>query len=445
MRIRGKKGIALISVYLVITVLIILGIAYVERTIYQNKSVLIFKNQTIAFNLAESGLDAAVFYLRSLGTPPIGGGNLWITALGQPSTVTVVSGAWTGTYQVTITDLGSPGGTNRRYRVTSKGEANNSSVTLTNYLQTDNYARYIWFTDAETYNGTNVWFWTQDYLDGPTHTNGHFNIYGNPTFAGEVESVDNYIRYYNNGNNINSSNLSNPPYDMPNFLGGIELGTAEPQPMPTQALNLRTASTNGGLRLTGNSTLLLNADGTMNLTNSNYYYAHCGGTCSSCCTLTNQALPANGALFVSGGNLTVSGVLQGRLTVGCSRDIFIPGNITYNTDPRVDPSSTDTLGIISEADVVISSGAPTDLEIDGSIMALNTSFLLNNWDDPPPRGTLTVFGGIIQQERGPVGTFSGGNKVSGYSKNYVYDGRLLTNPPPFVPTTGDYVTLSWKD
>jgi hypothetical protein len=94
---------------------------------------------------------------------------------------------------------------------------------------------------------------------------------------------------------------------------------------------------------------------------------------------------------------------------------------------------------------MISSGAPTNLRIDASIMALNTSFMLTNWWVGPAKGTLTVFGGIIQKERGPVGTFSGTTKVSGYSKNYQYDTRLLNSPPPFVPTTGDYITLSWEN
>jgi len=80
-------------------------------------------------------------------------------------------------------------------------------------------------------------------------------------------------------------------------------------------------------------------------------------------------------------------------------------------------------------------------------MALNTSFMVDNWSGVGPKGTLTVYGGIIQHNRGPVGTFNGstGQKISGYSKDYSYDSRLLNAPPPFLPTTGDYVTLSWED
>ena len=74
-------------------------------------------------------------------------------------------------------------------------------------------------------------------------------------------------------------------------------------------------------------------------------------------------------------------------------------------------------------------------------------FMLENYWVGPAKGTLTVYGGIIQDERGPVGTFNGstGQKLSGYSKNYAYDSRLLSSPPPFMPTTGDYVTLAWEE
>ena len=206
--------------------------------------------------------------------------------------------------------------------------------------------------------------------------------------------------------------------------------------MPSQALNLRAASSGGGLRLQGNTTVVLNSDGTMNVTNSGRGW-----------TNRNMALPANGALFVNSGTLAISGTLKGRLTAGASRDIIVPNTLVYASDPRTNPSSTDTLGLISEEDVVISYGAPYNMEINGSIMSLNTSFMLDRWWVGPPKGTLTIFGGIIQDERGPVGTFSGfsGQKLSGYSKSYTYDSRLLSNPPPFFPTTGDYITLSWED
>jgi hypothetical protein len=183
-------------------------------------------------------------------------------------------------------------------------------------------------------------------------------------------------------------------------------------------------------------TLILNNDGTMNVTKAAAGYAG---------NRMNQT--DNRAQFDNSGTLTISGQLNGRLTVGASNDVIIPNNLTYATDPRVDPTSDDVMGIISEADVMVDDAAPHNVEVDACIMALNTSFMVENWNTMAAKGTLTVYGGIIQDERGPVGTFNGatGNKVSGYSKSYGYDARLLSTPPPFMPTTGDYVTLSWEE
>ena len=418
---------------MVLLVLSTLSATLSARSISQNMTATVFKKKLQAFGAAEAGLDRALQWLRAQPSSPIGNyTNPW----GGPGDLTVAR------YTVTIFDQGVPGGMMgvRRYKVISTGSTGSMTETMTNYLQTDNYARYIWFTDQEEYQGTTVWFWTQDYLNGPTQTNGHFNIYGNPVFAGEVRSADDYITYYNNGHAINSSAISNAPYDIPNFQQGMTFGVDQFN-MPTQALNLRAASSSGGLRLLGDTTIVLNSNGTMTVTNSDKHW-----------TNHNMALPANGALFVdskngTGGNLTLSGTLKGSLTVGAKLNVNIPSDITYSNDPRLHPASTDVLGIIAEGNVVISSSASNNLEVDASIMALNTSFMLQNWDQGSPKGTLTVYGGIIQDQRGPVGTFNGstGQKLTGYSKNYSYDQRLLDTPPPFFPTTGDYVTLAWQD
>ena len=47
------------------------------------------------------------------------------------------------------------------------------------------------------------------------------------------------------------------------------------------------------------------------------------------------------------------------------------------------------------------------LTIDAAILALNQSYLVNNWTIGNPNGTLIVYGSIDQDYRGAVGTFSG--------------------------------------
>jgi len=439
-KITNKKGIALIATYMVLTVLLAFSGLLFEISNWQNKTANTFKRQTQATNIAEAGVNRAKVWMReyynsnNMTFPPASVTNNTSFTQTLPPSCSPPTCTPVGSYTVDFPNLPAlPAGI---YRIRSIGAAGAVSQTITNYVRPDSIARYIWFTGREQYNNTNVWFWDQDHLNGPTQTNGHFNIKGAPVFNGEVSSVDNYIRYYNNGNNINSANLSNPPFDLPDFQSTVTLG-ADSTNMPTQALNLRTASTAaGGLRLTGNTIVVLNSNGTMNVTNSNK---------NPKWNNKNMALPTNGALFVDNGSLTLSGTLNGRLTAGASGDINIPNNIIYANDPRVNPASTDTLGLISEADVVINSNAPNNLEIDASIMALNTSFMLDNYWVGPAKGTLTILGGIIQNQRGPVGTFSGTTKVSGYSKNYNYDQRLLTTPPPFVPTTDDLISLSWEN
>jgi hypothetical protein len=429
---------ALVITFYVIAILIISSAAFVSVSISQNMTADIFKRRERAFNLAESGLSHAIFWFRSQASPPVGDStNPWggVQNIGE------------GTYSVSITDLGLIGGsgTVRRYRVTSTGTYGNMNRVLSSYVQVDNYARYLWFTDRETYGSSTVWFFDADRLDGPTHTNAHFNIRGDPVFEGEVRSVDDYIRFYNDGHNINLSQTTNPPHDEPDFQQGVQFG-AESLTMPSQATNLRAAATSGGLWLQGDTAIVLQSDGTMDVDNSSYCHSH---------DCTDIPLPANGALFVAcssskcktGASLTISGSLNGRLTVGAGRDIIIPGNLTYALDPRTHPESDDMLGIISERDVIIEHSTGPDLEIDGCVMALDTSFMLEDYSQGPAKGTLTVYGGIIQDERGPVGTFNGstGQKLSGYSKDYSYDSRLLSNPPPFMPTTGDYIVLSWEE
>ena len=86
-----------------------------------------------------------------------------------------------------------------------------------------------------------------------------------------------------------------------------------------------------------------------------------------------------------------------------------------------------------------------DFYLHGVLMALNTSFRVENYNGGPSnalscqgstdgRGCLYLTGGIIQQSRGPVGLSSG----QGYVKRYSYDRCAAINPPPYFPTTGRF-------
>ena len=424
--IKNKKGTVLIASYLVITVLAILGSAFVSRSISEVRVAQRQKNSMDAFYLAEAGIDKALVYLRSLPNPP--GGTGPFDPLGGSQ------GLGSGGYTITIDpDDNNPSTSLKRYKIISSGFVGNVTdpeVTrqLLSEVRLDSYARYAYFTDDEHFRWYGwripVWFITGDLLEGPTQTNSHLHISGDPVFAGLVRTADDFITYMHGG----------PPADNPDFQEGIELGV-EPVRMPSKALELRSVTAQEGLKLNGPTSIVLQSDGTMNVTNSQEGWVD-----------ENMPLPENGALFVNAGNLTISGTLNGQLTVGTNRNIIIPDNLVYNNDPRIDPSSTDMLGVIAERDVIIDQDAPYDLEINVSLMALGNSFLVERWWEGL-KGTLTLYGGVIQDYRGPVGTFNSdtNTKISGYTKDYHYDPRLASTSPPYYPTTKDYIFISWKE
>ena len=408
----NKKGFLLITSYLVIIVLLILGSAFLLRAVNENKLVQREIMHKQAFYLAEAGIDKGLERRRQ----------------GQTSGVVNRCLQSIGCYNCSW-DRTAPG--ESKWIITSIGTVGGVSRTVQMEVIPDTYARYLYFTNSEYFRwmwwNIPVWFITGDFLNGPLQTNGHLNISGDPVFGGAVKTADDYINYMHGG----------PPADNPDFQQGIELG-ANPVPMPSKALDLRTAAVAGGLHLTGATTIVLKDDGTMDATNSHEGW-----------TNQNMALPANKALFVTGGDLTVSGTLNGSLTMGTNRDIVIADNTVYHDDPRVNPASHDSLGLIAERDVLVSKDAPHDVEVNASVMALGDSFQVEDWWAGPAKGTLSVYGGIIQKNRGPVGTFNPATntKVSGYSKDYQHDSRLKDDPPPYYPTTGDYVqaTDSWEE
>ena len=163
-----------------------------------------------------------------------------------------------------------------------------------------------------------------------------------------------------------------------------------------------------------------------------------------------MAYPSNGVIYVQG-LAQVEGKVKGQVTIGSNGDIRIMDNIIYNTDPRIDPTSTDLLGLVSDQNVIMWNSTANldtaDETVMAAIMALNTSWTAQNYNSGSPRGKLIVYGGIIQKQRGAVGTFnsSTGAIVTGYEKAYSYDPRLMDNPPPAFPTTGQVEKVAWTE
>lgn len=74
------------------------------------------------------------------------------------------------------------------------------------------------------------------------------------------------------------------------------------------------------------------------------------------------------------------------------------------------------------------------MKINASIYAFNESFYVQDYNEGDPKGQLTIFGSLMQNYRGAVGTFSGNNIVTGYYKNYIYDNKILEGISSFGGT-----------
>ncbi len=427
---KSDRGVVMILVLTSVLTISLLAGAFAHLGVYEHRYAVRNQEATQAFYLSESAVDQALRWLRAQPGPPTST-QFPLGATGQD--LFDLQGNRIGSYGVSVVpDAGNPVNFLDRFRIEGWGVSGSVAsptaqrqTVLT--VQTESFARYAYFTDNErSPSGATVWFITGDRIEGPTHTNGRFSMYGNPVFDGPVSSVATSINYFNpppaGGNN-------------PVFNAGLQLGV-QPKPFPsTFPSALVNAASSGGMALSGNTTVSLDCSGTMRVTNAAAGYNN-----------TALPLPGNGVLYVGGGNVNLSGCVNGQLTIGTDRTVNVTNSIVYSDDPAVNPASDDLLGIVAGDNILVTSSAPYDVQIDAVMMALNTSFMVQNYWIGPPKGTLGVLGGLIQERRGPVGTFNAqsGTKKSGYTKDYHYDQRLLNLTPPFFPTTGDYVTLVWQ-
>lgn len=166
---------------------------------------------------------------------------------------------------------------------------------------------------------------------------------------------------------------------------------------------------------------------------------------------------ARGVIYADG-NIGLSGVLNGRITMYVRGTVVLLDDVRYANDPVM--GCHDMLGLIADDDVVIADNAintpqmvangvwqamddSPDFYLHGVMMALGTSFRAENHDRAPTdatgcdgtangRGCIYLSGGIIQDSRGPVGQSNG----TGFAKRYSYDHCAVVNPPPHFPTTG---------
>jgi hypothetical protein len=303
------------------------------------------------------------------------------------------------------------------------------------YLRKDSFSKYSYFTDTEfSTSGSSVYFIWSDVLSGPVHTNGTFNIAGDPTFNGFVSSPNMWEGY---------SGMDNDPQ----FTGGTDFNSEYRDPPTSFEMDvLKNAASSGGLTFDSEVELEFLADGQLKVTEETVSGPWWNRTVTTETNYINMA-GYNGTIS-STEKILIKGTVNGSYTVHSTEDIEIIGDIQYNDNPIDNPDSSDLLGIVSEKNVMINEDAhrdtgSSDLTIQASIMALDESFYLDDYGSGSPKGELNLLGGIVQQKRGPMGTFSGGSIRSGFSKQYEYDERLMRMNPPNFPRESFFSVVHW--
>ncbi len=331
----------------------------------------------------------------------------------------------------------------------------------------DNYSGVSGIPANGPPSGCPVVFTTGDVLNGPVFSNDTFQMCGSPTIDSSLQS----------GNIYNSASGSAGIYvagsgctSTPTFNGPAASKVSN-QPPRTASDDLIPAR-DYGCFITGgtapSSLTPVNVTMTLSVSSSTTSVAWSGTSGSpvvdnastnhnSCTSPINVSNLTSGLIFVNG-NVTISGTMTGGLdVVTCSTtndastttlaassckgstqsNIVIPASLTYPSANKVmvssEPTSdaNDALGLIAQNNVEVTT--TSSVEIDAAILALSDSFYVNNWFGGSSYGTLTLFGSITQNYRGPVGLTSG----SGYLKNYNYDSSLQTLFPPFfIPPNG---------
>jgi hypothetical protein len=305
-----------------------------------------------------------------------------------------------------------------------------------------------------------------DVMNGPTYTQDQYRICGTPTFGRNVNDViasaapggawpGMYVAGGCGGTN-------GPPSGTPaNVNGTLQENAPYITPPPDNTNLLTYAQTDGKvyngftqIQLNGNTATVIKSTGAteiVDLTASPIIYVT-NGTCSSSYSPYNATYPpASGC-----GTVYVSGTYSSSVTIAAANDVIVTNNITTNL------AGTAVLGLVANNFIRVQHGVTTrsgatqgscgtatnvaatthaNLRIDAAVLALNHSFIVDNYDCGASLGNLTVNGAIAQLFRGTVGTTSGGSISTGYLKNYTYDDRLAVQQPPFLFDLG---SSSWR-
>jgi hypothetical protein len=337
-----------------------------------------------------------------------------------------------GTYTYTVTDMNAGPQGLPEFTVLSTGEIDGAVRQVRAVMTPETFAHYQWFINSQA---PDTWFETGDNFDGPVYINGHLRVDGDPWFGSTVTATGNYIE---------------APNSHPTFVAGYQTG-APVVSFPTTNDIYTAVRDRASLRLpqlAGNDSryeAVLGRNGQLGTLSYRSWRSSSGHS-----TWTDVSIGSlNGAIWF-GSTVWIEGTIDGELTVGSNDQIWITNDVLYEDSTPghgPDPGCDDILGLVALNETIVKDtpANSTDCEIHGVLLSRNRRFEVENWNNPPARGTLTIWGGVIADQAWRTGTYVQGVARSGYMRNWHYDPRMLRLFPPFFPLTGNMTVVWWKE
>ena len=343
-------------------------------------------------------------------------------------------------------------GWNSDYTVSGIGFAssnidNEYKYEISTSVNTETFADYLYLSDVERdpVRREIIRFWTPDTLDGRVHSNDTLHISGSPRFMKRVTSFARVI---------------DPPNNYASFDEGLGLNSSKIM-FPNQANEIRyySAFSDWGTSTQDSLTEITFSGPTI-------YRRYCGYdingdfdcTPSSIHDAFQFPIPASGAIFIQGKVMIkadrnhsdimdpsfISLGFEGQLTIASSDTMIIPDNLVYryaNPNYTVPFDTYDVLGLISENYIMFGEDVDNYIYVNAAMAAINGSITVQDiyrYGSYNEKQSLFIYGSLAQRNRGLVHSSYNGGLRGFIEKDYHYDYRLQTRPPPhFLPTSSD--------
>jgi hypothetical protein len=156
-----------------------------------------------------------------------------------------------------------------------------------------------------------------------------------------------------------------------------------------------------------------------------------------CGAATPLTIPANGAIY-AGQPVIVSGIVNGRVTVGSAVDIYPGNNLSYAQ------SGDDVLGLVASHSVIVPQWVPANLSWRAATIAQSGTFRSYGYDGQLGQSEPDYVGNGARNSMtftGSTATYGGGSMGLFQTRVYQYDSSLLYLPPPWFPTLQDAYTI----